>query len=154
MIGWWQSLLVVDPPPFPLPSWLVPIGSAGFVVHVVFLLAAVVVLMNLELTLRSATGSVLWQIKFLVLAVGVVFGVELFLHSQVLLHSWIQTPLFPFTSSALLLGSVPVVVAFVRRRGGLLEIYPSESLLFNSLTLLVVGAYLLVVAGLVNVIDA
>ena len=153
VIGWWPSLLVADPP-FPLPSWLVPIGPAGFVVHVLFLLAAVVVLMNLELTLRSATGSVLWQIKFLVLAIGVVFGVELFLHSQVLLHSWIQTPLFPFGSSALLLGSALVVVAFVRRRGGLLEIYPSESMLFNSLTLLVVGAYLLVVAGLVDVIDA
>ena len=51
MIGWWPSLLVVNPPPFPLPSWLVPIGPAGFVVHVVFLLAAVVVLMNMELTL-------------------------------------------------------------------------------------------------------
>ncbi len=131
-----------------------PIGPAGFWVHVVFLLAAVVVLMNLELTLRSATGSVLWQIKFLVLAIAVIFGVELFLHSQVLLHSWIQTPLFPFGSSALLLGSTLVVVAFVRRRAGSLEIYPSESLLFNSLTLLVVGAYLLVVAGLVDVIDA
>ena len=138
VIGWWPSLLVADPP-FPLPSWLVPVGPAGFVVHVLFLLAAVVVLMNLELTLRSATGSVLWQIKFLVLAIGVVFGVDLFLHSQVLLHSWIQTPLFPFGSSALLLGSALVVVAFVRRRGGSLEIYPSESMLFNSLTLLVVG---------------
>ena len=31
VIGWWQSLLLIDPP-FPLPSWLVPIGPAGFVV--------------------------------------------------------------------------------------------------------------------------
>jgi len=149
----WDGLLVSHPV-LVHPSWLIPVGRAGFALHVVFLLGAVLVLMNLEGTLRASSGSVRWQIKFFLLGVGALFGVELFLNSQVLLYSWIQTTLFPFGSGALLLASGLVVVALIRRRGGSLEIYPSESLLFNSLTLLVVGIYLLVVAGLVDVIDA
>ncbi len=152
LAGW--DGLVVRSSPFPFPRWLVPMGSAGFWLHVAFLLATVLVLMNLEGTLRASSGSVRWQIKFIVLGLGALFGVQLFLYSQVLLYSFIQTTLFPFASGALLLSSALIVVSLKRSRLASFDVYPSERFVYNSLTLLVVGVYLLVVAGLVQAIDA
>lgn len=152
LAGW--DGLVARSSPFPFPRWLVPVGPAGFWLHVAFLLSTVLVLMNLESTLRASIGSVRWQIKFIVLGLGALFGVQLFLYSQVLLYSFIQTTLFPFASGALLFSSGLIVVWLKRSRLASFDVYPSERFLYNSLTLLVVGVYLLVVAGLVQAIDA
>jgi putative PEP-CTERM system histidine kinase len=148
----WESL--VSRASYPTPRWLVPVGGGGYWLHVMFLLAAVAILMNLENTLRASSGSVRWQIKFTVLGVGALFGVEVFLYSQVLLYSSIQTTLLPIGSAALLLAGALVALSLARRGLGSFDVYPSESLLFNSLTLLLVGVYLLAVAGLVEVIGA
>ena len=149
----WSGLLVRDPP-IPLPNWLVPIDAAGFALHVVFLLGAVIVLMNGEATLRASSGTSRWQIKFLVLGMGALFGVQVFLHSQVLLDSWIRTTLFPFGSASLLVASGLVVVSAVRRRQSPVSVYVSKTNFFDSVSLLATGVYLLVVAGLVDVIRA
>ena len=60
----WSGLLISDPP-IPLPNWLVPIDAAAFALHIVFLLGAVIVLMNGEATLRASSGTARWQIKLL-----------------------------------------------------------------------------------------
>ncbi len=150
-VAGWDSLVIRTP--YPTPSWLIPVGSAGYWLHVVLLLGTVAILMNLESTLRASSGSIRWQIKFTVLGLGALFGVELFLSSQVLLYSAIQTTLIPFGSAALLLASGFIGFSFLWRRLGTYEVYPSQALLYNSLTLLVVGLYLLAVAGLVEIID-
>ena len=149
----WSGLLVRDPP-IPLPNWLVPIDGAGFALHVVFLFGAVIVLMNGEATLRASSGTARWQIKFLVLGMGALFGVQIFLHSQVLLDSWIRTTLFPLGSASLLVASGLVMVSLVRRRRSPVSVYVSKTNFFDSVSLLVTGVYLLVVAGLVDVIRA
>ena len=149
----WSGLLVRDPP-IPLPNWLVPIDAAGFALHVVFLFGAVIVLMNGEATLRASSGTARWQIKFLILGMGALFGVQVFLHSQVLLDSWIRTTLFPLGSASLLVASSLVMVSLVRRRKSPVSVYVSKTNFFDSVSLLVTGVYLLVVAGLVDVIRA
>jgi putative PEP-CTERM system histidine kinase len=148
----WDSL--VTRTPYAMPSWLIPVGQAGQWLHVALLLAAVAILVNLENTLRSAVGSVRWQIKFTVLGIALLFGVELFAYSQVLLYSALQTSLLPFSSAVLLMSCAFVVASLVWRRLGSFDVYPSQVFLYNSLTLLVVGFYLLAVAGLVELIDA
>ena len=148
----WDSL--VTRTSYATPSWLIPVGQAGQWLHVVLLLSAVAILVNLENTLRSAVGSVRWQIKFTVLGVALLFGVELFAYSQVLLYSALQTTLLPFGSAVLLMTCGFVVVSLVWRRLGSFDVYPSQAFLYNSLTLLVVGLYLLAVAGLVELIDS
>jgi len=148
----WDSL--VTRTSYATPSWLIPVGQGGQWLHVVLLLSAVAILVNLENTLRSAVGSVRWQIKFTVLGVALLFGVELFAYSQVLLYSALQTTLLPFGSAVLLMTCAFVVVSLVWRRLGSFDVYPSQAFLYNSLTLLVVGLYLLAVAGLVELIDS
>jgi putative PEP-CTERM system histidine kinase len=108
---------------------------------------------SLENTLRSAVGTVRWQIKLTVLGIGLLFGVELFTYSQVLLYSAFQTSLLPFGSAVLLMACGFVAASLVWRRLGSFDVYPSQAFLYNSLTLLVVGLYLLAVAGLVELID-
>lgn len=154
VVGWKSLVVRGATATYPLPSWLVPVGPAGFALHVLLLLSAVLVLMNLESTLRASSGAVRWQIKFMVVGLGALFGMELFLHSQVLLYSSIQTTLFPIGSVALLLASAMVAFSLLRSRLESFDVYPSEAFLYNSLTLLVVGVYLLVVAGLVQAIEA
>ena len=85
---------------------------------------------------------------------GALFGVQVFLHSQVLLDSWIRTTLFPFGSASLLVASSLVVVSAVRRRQSPVSVYVSKTNFFDSVSLLATGLYLLVVAGLVDVIRA
>ena len=110
--------------------------------------------MNGEATLRASRGTSRWQIKFLVLGMGALFGVQVFLHSQVPLDSWIRTTLFPFGSASLLVASGLVVVSAVRRRQSPVSVYVSKTNFFDSVSLLATGVYLLVVAGLVDVIRA
>jgi putative PEP-CTERM system histidine kinase len=149
----WSGLLVADPP-IPLPNWLVPIDAAGFALYLVYLIGAVLVLMNAEATLRASSGTARWQIKFLVLGMGALFGVQIFLHSQVLLDSWIRTTLFPLGSASIVVAAALVAVSLVRRRQSPVSVYVSKTNFFDSVSLLVAGVYLLMVAGLVDVIRA
>jgi putative PEP-CTERM system histidine kinase len=148
----WSSL--VTRTSYPTPSWLTPVGTAGYWLHVSILLGAVAILVNLESTLRAAVGSVRWQIKFTVLGLAGLFAVSLFTGSQVVLYSAIQNQLLPFGSVAILFACAFIVFSLVWRRLGSFDVYPSEALIYNSLTLLVAGLYLLAVAGLVELIDA
>jgi len=147
----WDTL--VTRTSYATPSWLIPVGVGGQWLHVLLLLAAMAILVNLENTLRSAVGTVLWQIKLTVVGVGLLFGVELFAYSQVWLYAALQTSLLPFGSVVLLMTCGFVAASLVWRRLGSFDVYPSQAFLYNSLTLLVVGLYLLVVAGLVELID-
>jgi putative PEP-CTERM system histidine kinase len=147
----WNSL--VTRTTYATPSWLIPVGEAGQWLHTALLLAAVAILVNLENTLRSAVGTVRWQIKLTVLGIGLLFGVELFTYSQVLLYSAFQTSLVPFGSVVLLMACGFVTASLVWRRLGSFDVYPSQAFLYNSITLLVVGLYLLAVAGLVELIE-
>lgn len=149
----WSGLLVSNAP-IPLPSWLLPIDSAAFVLHVIYLLGAVVVLTNGEATLRASSGTARWQIKFLVLGMGALFGVQVFLHSQVLLDSWIRTTLFPLGSASVLVACALASVSMVRRRKSPVSVYVSKTNFFDSVSIFVVAVYLLVVAGLFDVIRA
>jgi putative PEP-CTERM system histidine kinase len=135
------------------PSWLIPVGEGGKWLHIALFLAAVAILVNLENTLRSAVGSVRWQIKFTVLGIALLFGVELFTYSQVLLYSALQTSLLPFGSVVLMMACLLVVGSIVFRNLGSFDVYPSQIFLYNSITLVVVGLYLLAVVGLVELID-
>jgi len=136
----------------PLPSWLVAVDPIGLILHGVFLLAGVLVLMNVEATLRASSGTARWQVKFLVLGTGVLFGVETFLNSQVLLDSWIRTTLFPLGSAALLVSVGLIAVSVARRWRTPVSVFVNETQTLSSVALLAVGVYLLVMGGFVDVI--
>src|SRR5207245_8812590 len=61
-------------PVTPSDLWWLQSGVMAKVLNVIFLIALVLILVNLEQTFRSAVGTMRWRIKFVVLALAVIFG--------------------------------------------------------------------------------
>jgi putative PEP-CTERM system histidine kinase len=124
------------------------LGVAGYWFYLFFLLVAVVVLVQLERTLRSSTGALRWSIKFMLLGVGSLFGVRIYTCSEALLFARVDRTLLVAHAAALIVANALMIVSLVRTRVFRFDIYLSHGLIYNSLTILLVGVYLLVVGVL------
>lgn len=133
------------PPPVEL-RWL----ARG--IHLVILVCAVLVLMNLERTFRASVGTLRWRIKFVILGLGLVFAARVYTSSQGLVYSTADPRLATFNAGALLLGCFLITVSFFRASLSGVEVYPSLAVLEKSLTVLLAGAYLLAVGVFAQVV--
>jgi putative PEP-CTERM system histidine kinase len=136
----------------PGADWWVRSHAAAKILNVFQLIAAVLVLMNLEKTFRSAVGTMQWRIKFLVIGLGIVFGARVYTLSQALLFSADVLVVSDVDTVALLIGCALVVVAFARSGFGEIDVYPSHAVLRGSLTFVLAGAYLFVVGVLAQMV--
>jgi putative PEP-CTERM system histidine kinase len=132
--------------------WLLPLGWAGRAFELVFLAGAVLILANLERTLRASTGSMRWFIKYMVLGVGGLFAARIYTSSQALLFRFVDTGLHVVESAALVVAAILMVLSVVRSRLRDADVYVSQSVLYNSVTALLVGIYLLVVGILAQAV--
>ena len=121
------------------------IGTAGTVLYLVQLITALLVLMNLERTFRAAIGTVRWRIKFMLLGLGVLFLVRLYTASQALLFRGIDPALQSLNSVAMIVACLLILRTLFRAGHFGRDVYPSHSVLQGSVTILLVGTYLLVV---------
>jgi putative PEP-CTERM system histidine kinase len=133
-------------------DWWVPSHAAVKTLNALQLIAAVLVLMNLEKTFRSAVGTMQWRIKFLFVGLGIVFGARVYTLSQALLFSADVLVLTDVDAVALLIGCALIVVAFVRSGFSEIDVYPSHAVLRTSLTVVLAGAYLFIVGVLAQVV--
>ena len=120
--------------------------------NLVLLVAALWILMNLEQTFRSAVGTMRWRIKFIVLGIAVVVGTHLYVRSQALLFSSYDMHWPGVESSALLIGCVFLLGAYVRTGLAEIDAYPSRAVLGSSLTVLLVGGYFFSVGILAKIV--
>ena len=95
-----------------------------------------------------------WRIKFVVLALVVIFGARLYVRSQAILFSAPDIALWGVESGALLIGCVFLALAYARTRWAEIAVYPSSAVLRSSLTILIVGGYLFIVGVLAQVVEA
>ena len=126
---------------FPLPylSW------SGQYLIIIFLFGYILILMNLEKTLRTAVGNMRWQVKFTVFGLGGLFAVHIYTLSQIALYR-VLTPNFELIKiGALIFANLLILRSLFRTRLFNAEIYVSQSILYNSLTILVVGVYFVAV---------
>ena len=78
--------LIVSIAPGPVEDhWMLRLGPPGIALNLLFLIAAVFVLMNLERTFRASVGTMRWRIKYMILGLGVLFAVRAYTSSQALL---------------------------------------------------------------------
>jgi hypothetical protein len=108
-------------------GWAFGLGWSGYGFHICFLLSLVLLMMILERTLRSSKGRKRWQIKFFLLGLGALVDLEL----EVI------------NALALLAANLLILVSIFRAGVLRMDIYFSHKVLYNSLTVLVVGAYFL-----------
>lgn len=133
-------------------NWWVRSHAAARTLNGFQLISAVVVLMNLERTFRSAVGTMQWRIKFIVIGLGIIFGARVYTTSQALLFSEGILVLSGVDSAALLIGCALMVVAFLRSGFGEIDVYPSHAVLRTSVTFVLAGGYLVVVGVLAQVV--
>jgi putative PEP-CTERM system histidine kinase len=132
--------------------WWVRLETPARSLSVVVLLSAMLVLVNLERTARASVGMARWRIKYTFLGLGLIFGVKIYTASQALLFSNFNPSLAVVEAVALLIGCSLMSIAYLREGFGEIDIYPSHSVLRGSLTVLVVGCYLLTVGILAQVV--
>jgi putative PEP-CTERM system histidine kinase len=116
------------------------------------LVAAVLVLMNLERTYSAAVGTLRWRIKFVIMGLGLIFAARVYTSSQALLYSAATPGPGVFNSGALLMGCLLISISFLRSSLSGVEVYPSLAVLEKSVTVLLAGAYLLVIGVLAKLI--
>lgn len=133
---------------------LVTFGWAGVMVTLVTLIGSVLVLMNLESTFRAAVGTMRWRLKFMLLGLGTLFVARAFTSSQTLLYTASRTSLQLVNCGALLVCVGLMTWSWVRTRVFAVEVYPSRAVLHRSITVLLAGAYLVVIGVLATMVTA
>lgn len=131
---------------------MLELGGVGIALNLIFLAGAILILMNLERTFRAAVGIMRWRIKFMILGLGILFAVRSYVASQVLLFHAIDLSLQTINAVALLAACAMVSRSLFRAGHFDVDIYPSHSLLQNSLTILLAGIYLFVIGIFANVV--
>ena len=126
-------------------EWFLDLAWPGSALVLFVLMSSIFVLMNLERTFRASVGTMRWRIKYMVIGLGLLFGVTVYTSTQMLLFSGIASGLMTLRSIALLLACGLVGLAVIR--AGLIEVdvYPSQSLIQHSITIVIAGIYLCVV---------
>ncbi len=114
-------------------------GGSFFLIH---LLLMVFALMNLEQTFRASSGTPRYRIKYIFLGTGTIFVLEIYRAGQVLLFSAIDRSLLPFYSAILIFAYALILFAVVRHRLLNVDIFVSRYVVYKSVSLLAVGAYL------------
>jgi len=127
-------------------------GGIGKVFYILFLIISVAIVANLEHTLRQSKGDQRTKIRPLVLGLGGLFSFLIFTSSQNLLFSQINLKMIPVSSSFFFICAVMIAFSVVRHRLMDVNLYMSRFVIYNSLTLLVVGGYLVFVGAVSQVI--
>jgi putative PEP-CTERM system histidine kinase len=116
------------------------------------MLGAVLILMNLERTLRHSTGYMRWQVKFLIIGIGGLFGIRIYFGSQAILFRTLDTSLEMVNIGALIVADVLVFRSLFRIRLFDIDFHLSHSFLYNSLTVLLVGIYFIAVGLIARIV--
>ncbi len=126
-------------------NWFFPAVWPAKLLRLGVLLGAVLVLTNLEWTFRAAVGTSRWRVKYAVIGLGLLFGTRIYTSSQALLYSGSNFQISLLNSAALFLSTLLIALSFYRSKLAAVDIYPSATALYKSLTIVIAGLYLFVV---------
>ena len=131
--------------------FLLPLGWSGYLFYLLLLVFAVIILMNLERTLRTSTGRMRWQIKFMIIGLGSLFGARIYADSQALLFRSLNISLWLIDVGALIVANALISGSLNRSRLIGVDFYLSQSFLYNSFTVVFVGIYFIAVGLMAKV---
>lgn len=120
-------------------------GEDGRIFHAFVLCIAILILGNLEKTLRGATGYIRWQIKFVVLGMACICASWIYVGSQALIYSEIPPGIDIVHPVMLIVGGCFLGWGLLRSQFLNVGVYPSRATIEYSLTALLASAYLIVI---------
>lgn len=118
--------------------------------YIYLILGLVFNLVHLENTLRHSEGPKRWQIKYVIFGVGSIMAFFIFISSQALLYSTLTLGAVPVTSSVIIIAVFMMAVFIVRHRLMDVDIFISRYVVYNSLTVMIVGLYLIATGLIAN----
>lgn len=124
-------------------TWYIALGWGGYLWSLAVIAGAILILMNLERTLRHSTGRKRWQVKFMIIGVGALFGVRIYTSSLDILFYQVATDNLALQAGALLAADALIARSLLRTREMAIDIYLSHALLHNSVTVFLIGVYFL-----------
>lgn len=123
---------------------ILPLGVVGRYFYIFLILGMIVNVIHLENTLRFSIGTKRQEIKYLLIGVGAILAFNIYLASKAILFSSLTENYIHATSAVFLIAFSIIAFAIVTQRLLDVDIFISRYVIYNSLTLLIVGAYLLV----------
>lgn len=130
-------------------EFLFALGPWGKYLHIYFIIGMVLNLVQLENTLRASKGSTRWNVKYLVFGVGSILAFFIYLATQSLLFPVIDAQLLLLKSAVVVISVSMMTLFIVKHRLLDVDIFVSRYFVYNSVTVLAVGLYLIAV-GLVT----
>jgi putative PEP-CTERM system histidine kinase len=119
------------------------LGNGGFIFNLLLLLYSIVAVINLEATLRSSSGTDKWLIKYIILGVGGILSINIFYYSHALLYRSINMNLLPVRTGVILISNFLILYSLIKHKPMEVKISVSRKVFYRSLSLFVVGFYLL-----------
>jgi putative PEP-CTERM system histidine kinase len=129
----------------------VGVDGWGKIYFSVYLVGLALVLFQLENLYRYAERLTRWKIKFLVVGVFLAFACQIVATSYALLYGFIHPLSAPLGALAFLFGEGMIAFSLVRHRLLDVDIFVSRYVIYQSLTLVLVGGYLLSLAVVAEV---
>ncbi len=125
----------------PDPRFLL-LGAVGYWMYTGLMVFCIAALVNLESVFVSVRGADRWRVKYEFLGVGSILGVTIFYFSQGLLYRGVNLALLPVQSAVYVVAAV--LIGYSRLfKGQDKRVAVSRQVVYRSFTLLAVGAYLL-----------
>jgi putative PEP-CTERM system histidine kinase len=118
------------------------LDPAGFWFNVLILLSMVAAMIILEFIFSATTGAARWRIKFEFLGMASIAAVLIFYYSQGLLYRTINMNLLPFRSGIFFMSAAFIAYSKIVRSEEE-KVAVSRFIVYRSLTLILVGGYLL-----------
>ncbi len=124
-----------------------PLGWAEYGLYTMILVSAVVSIAHLEKTLRASAGTIRAQIKFMLLGMGSIFTVQVYTASQTLVLASRHTSFISIEAMAVILASVLMIAACLRRRRFDVQLYVARAFPFHAISLKIAMLYLCLAVG-------
>ncbi len=118
------------------------LGSAGYWYYIGIMVSLIASLASVEITLTATHGIARDRIKYEAIGIMSLFAVLIFYYSQGLLYRTINMNLTPIRSSVFIIAAFMIGYSHAFRGSGT-RVSISRHILYRSVTLLVVGIYLL-----------
>lgn len=122
---------------------IITLDKIGYYFYLIILIYFVLIIANLEETLRSSSGGTRWRIKFMIIGCGGIMASLIYYYGHVLLYRVIDMNLIPVREAFILSSILLITISLFRQTFQKEEISISRNIFYKSFTLLTVGLYLL-----------
>jgi len=119
------------------------LGNAGYIFNLILLFYSIMSIIYLESTLRSSIGLDRWKIKYTIFGAGTCVALNIFYFSHALLYRAMNMHLLPVRAGIMFISVLLVGISLFRHKNMDIELTVSRKILYRSLSLILVGVYLL-----------